>query len=79
MTAEQKDFIYELYCALFNFLVIYADCSLNNMSLAEEVVQETFRITCTKSDELISSSDPKEWLLTTLKKTIQSKQGSCIC
>lgn len=59
-----------LYKEMFIKLNIYATNHLNSKSLAEEAVQETFRIAWAKIDKLMSSSNPNGWLMNTLKFVI---------
>ena len=58
MNAEQKKFISDLYHALYQFLVRYANSSLKNDALAEEAVQEAFAIACKKPEEVCGSPNP---------------------
>lgn len=74
MTAEQKDFIEQLYLELYDRLRIYACTALENEALAEEAVQETFRTACMKPEELYQSPNPRGWLYQTLKNTIRNTQ-----
>lgn len=75
MNAEQSCRIEELYLDMFEKLKIYAYCSLESDALAEEAVQETFRIACQKPEQLCASSNPRGWLVQTLKYTIHSIQN----
>lgn len=52
MTAEQRVQIEELYLQMYNGMMAYARSSLSEEALAEEAIQETFRIACQK--QLIS-------------------------
>ena len=72
MTLDQRRGIELLYVDMYDLLFIYARNALKNESLAEEAIQETFRIACTKPDDLFSSSNPKGWIINTLKYTIQN-------
>lgn len=72
MTVDHKLKIEELYLEMFEKLKIYACCSLDNDSLAEEAVQETFRIACQKPEDLCKSVNPRGWLVQTLKYTINN-------
>ena len=76
MTAEQSTQIEELYLQMFNGMMAYARSSLPEEGLAEEAVQETFRIACQKPDALCTSQNPKGWLIKTLKFTIQNMKRS---
>lgn len=72
MNAEQSEFIEQLYLEMFNMLLSYARASLEEESLAEEAVQETFQIACRKPEQLLGSPNPKGWLVNTLKYTISN-------
>lgn len=72
MSAEQKNMIEQLYLEMYDLLFAYGRDSLQSDSLAEEAIQETFRIACMKPDELLASPNPKGWLVNTLKNVIRS-------
>lgn len=76
MNAEQKQRIEALYLEMFDKLMAYARCSLDSEALAEEAVQETFRIACQKPEALCSSNNPQGWLVMTLKNTIRNMRSS---
>lgn len=76
MNSEQRTKIEQLYLAMYDLLLSYAQSSLENASLAEEAVQESFRIACLKPEDLLSSPNPKGWLINTLKNTIQNMKRS---
>lgn len=76
MTADQRNRIETFYKDMYDLLLIYARNALENESLAEEAIQETFRIVCTKPDDLLSSPNPKGWIINTLKYTIQNMKRS---
>jgi RNA polymerase sigma-70 factor (ECF subfamily) len=76
LTSEQQKRIEEFYLEMYDLLLIYARNALENDSLAEEAIQETFRIVCTKPRELLTSPNPRGWLLNTLKYTIQNMKRS---
>jgi RNA polymerase sigma-70 factor (ECF subfamily) len=76
MNLEQKICIEELYLEMYDMLMIYARVNLDSESLAEEAVQETFRIACQKPDSVCSSANPQGWLVNTLKNTIRNMKGS---
>jgi len=46
MNAQQHREIEKLYVEMYELLLAYARSSLKNEALAEEAVQETFRIAC---------------------------------
>ena len=72
MNAQQHREIEKLYFSLYEQLLAYARCSLKNEALAQEAVQETFRIACTKPNQLCESSNPQGWLYNTLRFVIQN-------
>lgn len=72
MNAEQKKMIGELYQDMYDKLIVYARVNLDSEPLAEEAVQETFRIACQKPESLCSSANPQGWLVNTLKNTIRN-------
>lgn len=76
MDAEQKKQIGELYQEMYDKLMVYARIGLSSESLAEEAVQETFRIACQKPKSICSSQSPQGWLVNTLKHTIQNMKSS---
>lgn len=76
MNAEQKRRIGELYLEMYEKLMVYARVNLDSESLAEEAVQETFRIACQKPGSICSSFNPQGWLVNTLKNTIRNMKSS---
>lgn len=72
MNAQQHREIEKLYFEMYELLLAYARSSLKNEALAEEAVQETFRIACMKFDQLCGSPNPQGWLCKTLKNVIQN-------
>lgn len=76
MTKEERDLIENLYLEMYDLLLSYALSNMDNESLAEEAVQETFRTTCQKPEALFSSPNPRGWLLNTLKFTMSNMKRS---
>lgn len=70
MKEQYGQIIEQLYIQMYSMLFEYARSSFRNDSLAEEAVQETFRIACQKPEALCTSSNPKGWLVQTLKYVI---------
>ena len=64
---DEDQFISALYEDMFNKLLMYANTALSNRSLAEEAVQETFRIACMKIDDVKASGTCKESLRVSIK------------
>ena len=76
MNPEYSEIIERLYTEMYDKLIIYARCSFEEESLAEEAVQETFQIACLKPDKLCESQNPRGWLVNTLKYTILNMKRS---
>ena len=76
MTAEQKAMIEQLYLEMFDKLTAYARSILESDGLAEEAIQETFRIACQKPEHLCSSPNPHGWVFNTLKNTIRNMKSN---
>ena len=72
ITQEQDMKIDQLYREMRDSLLTYAHITLKNPALAEEAVQETFRIACSKSDGMLSSASPKGWLVETLRNVMRN-------
>lgn len=72
MTQAQSDFIDRMYLEMHILLFEYACAHLENEAIAEEAVQETFRIACQKPEELYSSPNPKGWVMNVLKYVISN-------
>ncbi|MCM3762676.1 sigma-70 family RNA polymerase sigma factor [Alkalihalobacillus oceani] len=58
---------------MYYFLLAYAQNMQLDRSIAEDAVQETFQIACTKADNFLLSPNPKGWLLNTLKNVSRNK------
>ena len=76
MNPEYSQRIEQLYLEMYDKLIVYARCSFEEESLAEEAVQETFQIACLKPDKLCESLNPRGWLVNTLKFTIRNMKRS---
>lgn len=73
MEKEQKEEITRLFLLYYNKLLIYARNVLKNDSLAEEAVQEVFRIACQKPECLCNDRGNQfPWLVVTLKNVISN-------
>ena len=57
---------------MYGRLKAYAIASLDSESLAEEAVQETFRVACQKPEVLYNCDNPPGWLVITLKNVIKN-------
>ena len=69
---ESNKLIEQLYFEMYLKLFLYAQSALNDRFLAEEAVQETFRIACAKADQLMESENRPGWLINTLKYVIRN-------
>ena len=79
LTKEQEEVIEQLYREMWTKLYIYAVNALKDHHIAEEAVQDTFRIACNSPDKLMSSGNKEGWLMQTLKyeiKNIRRSQAS---
>ena len=72
MDENQDRRLEKLYREMFHICFVYARNALEDESLAEESVQDTFRIACEKADNLFSSENPKGWIIKTLKNVIHN-------
>ena len=72
LSKEQGQYIEQLYKDMFDSLCSYAYSILKNTHLSEEAVQETFQIACSKPASLMSSKNPKGWLMNTLKNVLHN-------
>ena len=76
MDARYSSEIERLYLQMYQLMFEYARSSLSNDSLAEEAVQETFRIACQKPEAVCTSLNPEGWLVNTLKYVISNMERS---
>lgn len=70
-TELQDDLISTLYHEMFPMLLAYARSALGDGDMAEEAVQETFCVACKRQRELTESTNPRGWLVNTLKNVIR--------
>lgn len=70
MKEEHSKLIETLFLEMYSMLKSYALSTLKDESLAEEAVQETFRIACSRAEVLFDSPNRKGWLVNTLKYTL---------
>ena len=71
MNEDHNQMIEDLYNEMFQHMISYAKTALP-VALAEEAVQETFRIACQRAEVLAQSETPKGWLIVTLRNTIRN-------
>ena len=72
MDREQELYLEKLYREMYGALLSFADAALENDAIAEEAVQDTFRIACAKMPEFCGSKNPQGWLMLTLKNVIRN-------
>ena len=73
MTAEENREITRLYRSMYKMLIKRGMKYFNgNESLAEEAVQETFRIACTKVTDVCSSPNPEGWIALTFQNVVRN-------
>ena len=72
MDQEISEQIEKLYLELFPSLYRYAFRCINSESLAEEAVQEAFRIACGKPDDLLRCEKPLGWLMVTVRNVCRN-------
>ena len=70
MDREQELYLEKLYREMYGVLLSFADAALDDKAIAEESVQDTFRIACTRLPEFCGSENPQGWLMLTLKNVI---------
>ena len=76
MDEETKARVEKLYYETYEFLFWYALSCLRNRPLAEEAVQSTFLIACSKPQSLLGSLNPCGWLTSTLKNVLRNRSAS---
>lgn len=69
----QEQFFDSLYQEMYELLLHYAENALEyHHALAEEAVQETFRVCWTKMESVMTMENPRGWLFATLKNVIRN-------
>ena len=76
MNVTHSKMIEELYLEMFDKLKAYARSVLESDALAEEAVQETFRIACQKPESVYNCPNPQGWIFIALKNTIRNIQSN---
>ena len=72
MKDEQLKKFHSLYQELYQTLLQIAFFYLQSRSLAEEAVQEAFRVAAEKIDDLLSSPNPSGWLALATRNTAKN-------
>ena len=76
MNGDYSRKIEKLYIEMYDMLLNYARCTEDGEALAEEAVQETFRLACQKPEQLLQSKNPQGWLVKALKYTLRNMKRS---
>lgn len=76
MEKRLEEMIAELYDEMFGEMFAYARAVLRDEGLAEEAVQECFRVACNKADYLAASANRRGWLMLVLRNTCMHIQRS---
>ena len=58
LNQEEEKYIEQLYREMYTRLCFYAKNALGSRTLAEEAVQDTFRIACIKPDSCLLYTSP---------------------
>lgn len=72
MTELERSEIELLYLQMYHFMFEYGNSILSSESLAEEAIQEVFRIACQKPEAVHDSPNPQGWMVNTLKNVISN-------
>ena len=75
MNEDHSKLIEELYLEMYQGMIAYATSALEE-PLAEEAVQETFRVACQRAQVLAESENPRGWLVITLRNIIRNMKRS---
>lgn len=62
----------QMYREMYPTLYAYALRILKDHALAEEAIQDTFCIACTKREQVLSNPKPQGWIMLTLKYVMQN-------
>ena len=74
LSETDHQLIEQLYRAHYHQLFLYARAILRHDQLAEEAVQDTFRIACGKAADLRGSENSAGWLVQTLKHVLKNME-----
>ena len=74
MTDAELQFLEQLYRHHYQRLFLYAKAIVKNEHLAEEAVQDTFHIACSKIAEVRRSENAAGWLVQTLKNVLRNME-----
>ena len=71
-SVSDEEQITRLYQDMYGRMVAYAASVLEDRSLAEEVVQDTFCIFCGKAELVLQHENPQGWLMRTLQNVMRN-------
>lgn len=74
MNDHQSKQIERLYLQMYDMLMTYARANEESEELAEEAVQEAFRIACQEPEKLCGSPNPEGWVFLTLRNVIRNNR-----
>ena len=74
MTDAELQFLEQLYRQHYQRLFLYAKAIVKNEHLAEEAVQDTFHIACSKIAEVRRNENAAGWLVQTLKNVLRNME-----
>ena len=74
VTDAELQFLEQLYRQHYQRLLLYAKAIVKNEHLAEEAVQDTFHIACSKIADLRRSENAAGWLVQTLKNVLRNME-----
>lgn len=72
--SEKLKFLEQVYFEQVPNMLKYAEIALNNLPLAEDAVQTSFKIALEKIDDFINSPKPVGWIKNVLKNEIMHKR-----
>ena len=74
LNKAQSELLASYYEQCYSRLFHYANSSLRDAVLSEEMVQETFRRACERMEAFLSSPNPMGWLYVVLKNVMKEAQ-----
>lgn len=72
--SDKLKFLEQIYFEEVPNMLKYAEIALNNLPLAEDAVQTTFKIALEKIDDFVNSPKPVGWIKNVLKNEIMHKR-----
>ena len=74
---SQEEYFNFLYQEMYDMLISYADSAMGQQhALAEELVQDTFKLCWVNLGVVMGSPNPRGWLVDTLKNVIRNSRRS---